>query len=167
MRFEITAPDQDRLLAAMRTAPAALERHMDRALGRIALTVASAARRAAPKATTALANSILPRRISALEYHVAPGMDYAADVEYGAGPGGGTPGQPRAILDWVRARRIAPRDPHMTQEDLAYVIARSIARHGAPPQPYLEPALEQHRATAEQRIDAAITAALNDIARGA
>jgi hypothetical protein len=47
----------------------------------------------------------------------------------------------RSILDWIRVKRITPNDPDMSDDDLAFVIARSIVRKGTPAQPYLEPAL--------------------------
>lgn len=34
------------------------------------------------------------------------------------------------ILDWIRAKRISPRDPKTTERQLAFLFARKIARSG-------------------------------------
>jgi len=161
-RLEVTF-DTKRFRRALRRAPDVLERHVDRAIGRSVREMARTARRLAPKATSQLTNSILSRQPSPLEGLVRAGVDYAPMVETGTGPGGRPP--QRAMLTWLRLHQIQPHDPGMSDEDLAFVMARAIVRHGTPAQPFMAPAFRRHEADARQRIDAAVSASLNEIAR--
>lgn len=150
--------DNVRLRAALRAAPQRLATEMDLAISRSVKEMARTARRDAPKAHSHLVNAIRDEMISPFEGAVVAGVDYAKLVE------DGTPAQPlppeQPILDWIKVKHIQPNDPRMSQEDLAFVIARSIAAHGTPAQPYAGPALEKHRAATERRIDDAIDRAL-------
>jgi len=153
--------DSAKAAGALAQSPEILEKHLGRAISRIVGEIARDARRKAPKAFSTLTNSIRPQIIRPLEGVVAPGVDYARIVEEGTGPGGFPP--ERTLLDWIRKRRIEPRDPDMDQQGLAYVIARSIAQRGTPAQPYLAPALKDNERKAARRVDAAIDAALAEI----
>ena len=93
---------------------------------------------------------------------VGSGVEHAVYVEEGRRPGRMPP--PRSLLDWIKVARIRPRDPHMSQEDLAYVIARSIGRRGIPPRPFLERALERKRSRLQQLLDQAVQRAAGALA---
>lgn len=154
--------DNGKLLLALRRSPANLQRNMGQAISRIVADIGRTARRTAPKATSQLTNSIQARRITPLHGVVRTGTAYADPVEHGSGLQGPNPGARAGfppvtdLLQWVRVKQIVPRDPRMDEFDLAYVIARSIAQKGTPPQPYLGPAVDAHRADAVRRIDAAL-----------
>lgn len=150
--------DNTRLRLAASAAPQRLAQEMDLAITRIVKEMARTARRKVPKAHSTLANSIRDEKISSFEAAVVAGVNYALDVEEGTDPQGMPP--VLAIFDWIRVKNIEPNDPTMDQSDLAFVIARSIAHAGTPAQPYAAPALEAHRAGAEQRISRAIDIAL-------
>ncbi len=123
---------------------------IDKSLRRGANEVARVARRDAAKAFSTLTNSIRALRERPLRWAVAPGVAYGGYVEEGRGPGGMPPVQ--SILDWIRVRRIQPRDPETTEGQLAFLIARKIAAQGIEPQPYLEPSLESKRARLERLV---------------
>lgn len=172
--LEITF-ESKKLIAAMMRAPNELEKHMNRAIHRAVLQMAGSARKNAAELDTTgqLKQSIQVKRPTPLEGIVAPGAEYAQAVEQGTGIYGPhgvasgkmpTPGLDiKGVLDWVRGKRLTPDDPNMDREDLAWVIARSIARRGTPAQPFLAPAFEENRRRAEKLIESAIDAALRDI----
>jgi len=149
------------LQSAMVLGPAILEKHMRRAIGRATQEMARDARRRAPKAFSTLTSAIRADQPTAYEGRVVAGVDYARAVEEGTKGGAFPPVQ--HILDWVKVTRQVPDDPNMSQEDLAFVIARSIAAHGTPPQPFMAPAFEHNKASAQRRIDNAIRNALKEI----
>lgn len=60
---------------------------------------------------------------------------YAPVVEYGRSAGAAMP-PPDALLGWIRRKGI---------DVPPFVVARSIARKGTRPQPYLKPALDKNR----------------------
>jgi len=163
--FDLTI-DSDRLQRALTRAPRVLAVEMNKAVARTVQEMARSARRHAPKAFSHLVNSIGAVQVSPLEGLVVAGMDYARMVEEGTGPqgpqardGGGFP-PVQHILDWIRVKRIVPDDPGMDQRDLAFAIARGIARKGTPPHPFMAPAFADNKARAEQRIDAAVSRAI-------
>lgn len=158
--------DTAELQQALREGPAVLSKHMDRAIGRIVLTMANDARQAAPKAFSQLSNSIHTSRTSLLEGRVEVAAEHGLYVEQGTRPRrdrNNTPPEAN-ILDWLRIKGIEPNSPSMDQEELAFVIARSIALRGTPAQPYLAPSFERNKADAERRMNAAVDAALAEIA---
>ncbi len=154
--------ESDRLRRAMAKRPSQLAVALNDVVGRTVLEVARTARRRAPKATSRLVNAIGGIQTAPLEGLVLAATDYAQAVEDGTGVYGetGTPSgrmPPVAnILDWIRVARILPDDPDMDQADLAFVIARNIARSGTPAQPFMEPAFERHRDRFRRRIEAAV-----------
>ena len=158
--FEISI-DSRAVLVAMRKGPAVLVKHLDRAIGRTVLEMSRDARADAPKAHSHLTNAITVRRPDPLTGEVVAATDYARMAEEGTGSGGYPPLQ--TMLDWLSVKGIEPRDPDMDQRDLAFTIARQIAISGTPAQPFLEPALENNKAKAQRRINAAIDAALKEM----
>lgn len=155
--------ETEELRRAIAAGPKVLEKHMADAIGRNVLEMSRSARRKAPKASSQLVNSIGTAMVSPYEGLVVAGTDYARMVEEGTDVGGFPPEQ--TILDWIKVRRIQPDDPSMDQEDLAYVMARSIALKGTPAQPFMAPAFEDNKARAERRINRAIRAALREMTR--
>lgn len=162
MSLELRVETKD-LQRAMAAGPAVLEKHMARAVGRATQEMARDARRRAPKAFSTLTNAIRADQVSPFEGRVVAGVDYARMVEEGT-DGGAIPPE-RFILDWINVRRIEPRDPSMDVEDLAFVIARSIAVKGTPAQPFMGPAFDDNKARAERSINNAIKSALKEISR--
>ena len=164
--------DSKGLQQAMAAGPAVLEKHMARAIWNITQEMARDARRRAPKASSELVDAIIPSQPSPFEGLVSAGKDYARMVEEGTQPDGKIPGKRadseryKSILDWVTVGSgVTPNDPSMSKEDLAYIIARSIALKGTPAQPFMAPAFENNKARAERRINNAINAALKEISR--
>lgn len=146
--------DNASLIKAFAKAPALLSRHIGLAIGRSVREMARTAHLNAPKAFSTLTVSISSRQPSPLTGEFFAGVDYARPVEEGTGSGGYPPRQ--TLLDWIRVRGIEPRDPGMDEDDLAYVIGRSIVRQGTPAQPYMTPALESNKRRAEQAVSRAI-----------
>ncbi len=158
--------ESDRLARALARKPGQLAVELNNAVGRTVLEVARTARRNAPKASSLLVNAINGIQTAPLEGLVLAATDYAQAVEEGTGVYGET-GRPSGkmppvanIMDWIKVRRIQPDDPDMDQKDLAFVIARSIARSGTPPQPFMTPAFEKHRDRFRRRVEAAVEMAL-------
>ncbi|MBA1332067.1 hypothetical protein QQ73_13395, partial [Candidatus Endoriftia persephone str. Guaymas] len=155
------------LMQALRQYPELLKHHMELAVLRSVKEIARDARRNAPKAYNTLTHSITQRSLywlnGAVVGEVVAGMDYAQMVEEGTGPGGWP--SDRTMLDWIHAKHIEPHDATMDEWDLAFLLARSIALHGTPAQPYLKPALQNNKAKAERRISRAINAALKEMGR--
>ena len=150
--------DTQQLVQALLKNPALLGRNVSNAILRVTKSVARSAREYAPKAFSTLTQSIHDTQVSQYEGVVSAGVDYATAVERGTSR---QPMPPVAnILDWIRVRRIEPNQPDMDQEDLAFIVARSIAARGMPPQPYMGPALADNRRDAERRLNIAIDAAL-------
>lgn len=135
--------DNQDVIAALLRAPRTVEKHIGRQLRRAALEVASEARRVVPKAFSTLEQSIRASRISPFEYHVTPGVNYALAVEEGTGPAAGKARyfpNPDALRPWVeRVTGARGREA----ENKAFLIARSIARHGTKAQAYMEPTAEK------------------------
>ncbi|HFD81050.1 MAG TPA: hypothetical protein ENK05_11780 [Gammaproteobacteria bacterium] len=155
--------ETEELRRAIAAGPKVLEKHMDLAIGRVVREMSRSAIRKAPKATSQLTDSIMFAQASPYEGLVFAGTEYARMVEEGTDAGGFPPEQ--TILDWIKDARIKPDDPSMDQEDLAYVMARSIALKGTPAQPFMAPAFEDNKARAERRINRAIRAALREMSR--
>lgn len=128
---------------ALKKAPNALLRHIGRGLHRGALEIEREARANAPKAETTLTQSIGLLQKSALFYVIGPKVNYGAVVEYRTNAGGVAPVQ--SILDWIRVKGISPDKPQDSDEDLAFIISRSIAKKGTEAQPYMQPAAMSKR----------------------
>lgn len=150
--------ENTKLVIALQRSPNLLKNNMSSAILRIIQNIARSAKQHATKATSTLTNSILPRLINPLYGEVRPRANYAADVELGTGVYG-PQGQPSNnlppvldILQWIRVKRIQPNDPKMSERDLAWVIAKSIASTGTKPQPYVGPAATDNRADARRSV---------------
>ena len=153
--------DSTRLQQAMLAARNQLEKALDRVISRGVLTMARTAKREAPKAHSTLTNAIHSEHPSPLEGRVVAGVNYGQYAADDTDPQGVPPEQ--SILDWIQVKGIEPDDPTMDEEDLAYVIARSIAVHGTSPNPYHERAFDQHKGELEKRMDQAVENVLEGI----
>lgn len=160
--------DDEKVRQAFRQAPRSMEQALAGGVRRAAREVANEARQRAPKAHSVLTNSIrVLRGARSTEAVVAPGVQYARYVEEGTGrfgPRGLSPGRRQLsdqgiqnLVDWIRVKRLVPDDPNMDEEDLAWLIGRTIARRGTVPQPFLEPALEASRSRIGRIIRQAVT----------
>lgn len=155
---------------AWAASPQRLEREMNGAITRLVAEMARAARDKAPKATSVLTNSITSRMLSPLEGVVAAGVDYARMAEEGTGVWGpqkqasGKMPPVQNILDWVKAKHLTPDDPNMDEEDLAFLIARSIAVRGTPSQPYFQPTVNEFGQRGEALMSAGIDRVLAALA---
>jgi hypothetical protein len=74
---------------------------------------------------------------------------YAVNIEFGRRAGTRMPPM-RSILLWIRRKGITPRDG-ISLNQLAFLIARSIARRGIPARPFIERAIE--RTQDDERLD--------------
>lgn len=146
---------------ALAMGPRVLEKHVDPAVGRAGLEISRSERRYAPKAFSLLTHSIHVERPSPYEAIISAGADYARAVERGTHGGHFPP--LKNIEAWVRVRRIVPNDQTLSERDLVFMIARAIARHGTPAQPFAAPALADNRQRTIERINAAVGAALEEL----
>lgn len=87
-------------------------------------------REEAPKAESTLTHTIRSHVVGELQRMITSSLRYNGLVVQETGGQGVPPVQ--SILDWVRVKRIQPKTPKADQRDLAFIIARSIARKGTP-----------------------------------
>lgn len=160
MSLEIRIEGRE-LARALALGPEVLKKHVRPAIGRGIQEMARSARLKAPKFRSELVNAILPAFENDLSGVVIAGSDHALFVEAGTGPGGWPP--EAEMAEWIRLKGVTPESPEMTAEDLAFLLARAIAVHGTPAQPFMAPAFEEHREEAARRVDRAIAAALAEI----
>lgn len=146
----------DQLSDELRAAPLGVRRYVDKHAVEPAINmIIRDMKLMAPQASTELVNSMLAERVAGkLNYWRARVSKlYASNVELGSQPGGAPSVQ--TLTDWVKVKRIRPRDPSMTLSQLVYAIRRSIHARGTRKQPYAEPALEKNRERTVQMIEAA------------
>ncbi len=151
IRVEI---DSDGALRALAAFPGAMSGNVDRYLSRAAIEVAREATRAAPKSFSTLANSIRSEKVGVLDYVVAPGVNYAAGVEYGTGPAAGEAAylpNPGALGPYVKR-----------SGGSAWALARYIFAHGTKPHPYMAPTAEKMRPRVEALVDEGVDAGIRE-----
>jgi len=110
-----------------RRAPDVMMRHLSKGLRRGALEVSRDEKKEVPKAFSLLTNSITVIRHGRLSYEVVPTTEYAEAVHEGTPPGAFPPLE--SIQEWIRIKHIVP-DQGRTERDLAFMIARGIAKKG-------------------------------------
>jgi hypothetical protein len=160
LRLQVEA---ERVLEALKRAPKLAAQLVPEAVERSIAEITRSAREFAPKAESVLTNSIqYVMAMGGFEGRMFAGVRHGRPVEEGTGiygpegvPSGRMP-PVQSILDWVRVKRIRPNDPEMSEEDLAFLIARSIATSGTVPQPYAELSLRMHEDSTRARISGAI-----------
>ncbi len=162
--------DDARVREAFRKAPGEMAKALRRYVSRAGSEVAREMKRTVPKAFSTLVSAInakldtgLVTRIAAagaVSSVITAGTNYARVVEEGGGPGGRVPLS--RILDWIRVKKITPRDPDDTERYLAFLIQRSILAKGTPKQPYAAPSLEKKRSRIFSLIDQAVNEGLRN-----
>jgi hypothetical protein len=160
----------ERVINSIKSFPANLKKEMNLELSAAAQEVVTLAARNAPADEAKLRQSIKDRKVGN-QYEVAVGASYGPFMEFGtkkkfhatrgfenyarefkgkqiAGPGGNLFD---AILGWVKRKKIKFQNKgkgkrkYMSPEDTAFIIARSIAREGVTPHPFLFPAFSKVR----------------------
>lgn len=154
-RFKIDTQQAEKVF---KKAPDLLHKHLRNGLDRSAGVVINQAQQLAPYAGSELVRTISYQYTGPLRVEVFAAKQYARYVEEGTGPGGMPPLY--TLRDWIRARHITPRDPNMSENQLAYIIGRSITARGTPAQPFMEPSLERSEARIQQLLNAATAKAL-------
>lgn len=142
---------------AFESAPEAMERNLERFLSRGAHEVAREAMSRAPKAFSALTNSINASRVSPLHYRVSPGVNYAPYVEDGTRPHFPNPA---SLQPWVE-RVLGLRDK--AARTTAYLVARAISRRDTRAQPYMRPAAEAKESRVMQLLREGVDAGLREV----
>jgi len=139
--FELTHNAQE-IAKALAAKPAVILAALDRAFARGANEIADAEKIAAPKFRTMLTNSVLFGRKSEspLEYDVTANAKHGVFVDEGTGPGGRPPLE--ETIAWIRAKRITPNNPRMSERNLAKLIRLRIAQHGIPAANFWGPTFE-------------------------
>ena len=89
--------------------------------------------------------------------------NYWLNIEKGRRPGAKRP-PVSAIENWIKVRKIIPRPVTLksgrqrvpTVQQLAYVIARSIAKHGIKPRPFMSESIDQTLEDFKSKLTAAV-----------
>lgn len=126
---------------AFRSAPDILNRHLKAGISHAGSIVSRAAKEEVPKAESTLTHSIRSNVVGELQRMITSSLRYNAFVVQGTDAQGMPPVQ--SVLDWVRVKRIQPKPPKADQRDLAFMIARSIAKNGTQGNDFYDRAAEQ------------------------
>jgi len=149
-------PEWEAFLSRLQTTPEQMERDMRRTLQASLLLIEADARTLAPQDTRRLSGSInnqITGTFPSLVGEVGPGVRYGRFVEFGRRAGARMP-PVDALIGWVQRHwhPIAERRRGVSRSTLrgeAFILARSIARRGIQPQPYMQPAFVRNRARIE------------------
>ncbi|HYW90704.1 MAG TPA: HK97 gp10 family phage protein [Chloroflexota bacterium] len=145
-------PEWEAFLSRLQTTPEQMERDMRRTLQASLLLIEADARTLAPQDTRRLSGSInnqITGTFPSLVGEVGPGVRYGRFVEFGRRAGARMP-PVDALIGWVRRHwhPIEERRRGVSRSTLrgeAFVLARSIARRGIQPQPFMQRAYQQNR----------------------
>ncbi|END5526333.1 hypothetical protein ABMC86_001973 [Vibrio vulnificus] len=151
--IDISALDE-----AFRTAPELLAKHLRSGLDHAGMRVQKAAQLEAPQADGLLVKTIESLVISDLRRMITSSANYNSLVVQETGHQGMPPLQ--SVLDWVKVKRIQPKTPNTDQRDLAFMIARSIARNGTPADDFYDRAAEQTQDKVSDILNASVKMAL-------
>lgn len=143
---------------ALRDAPQCMMKYLKGGISRAGSEVSREARKEAPKAESNLVNSIRSHVVGDLQRMITSNMNYNAHVVQGTNSQGMPP--IRSILDWVKVMRLQPRNPKDSQKDLAFMIARSIARKGTQPDDFYDRAADATKDNVSRILNAAVAAGL-------
>lgn len=165
--FEISVNAAEKV-AQLRRFPVLIEKYLTPALDLSAKNINNAARRNVRKnesmGHTHLMDSILNKTsANGLEVIIKAGMNYANFVEFGTSPGYKKIPPIQPIIDWLRVKQISPNHSDMSEKDLGYFIARSIALNGTLANPFMQPAFESEKESTINRLNHAIELALQEI----
>ena len=156
MTIEWDGDDPAAVAAKLDALPAALESSLKGAMQDIGQRIRGDAADGAPVDTGQLASSIEAVVASVgqalVELRVGTNREGAATQEFGADPFFPPPSE---LRDW--ARRV------LGDADAAFPVARSIAETGIDAQPYLRPAFEENLTWAVDRINNAVTDAIEAV----
>lgn len=169
IRFKVESADAIR---AFEQAPEVMTRNLERVLSHGAEEVARAARGNAPKAFSNLVNSIHAFRVAPLHWRVAPGVNYAGDVEEGTKPG--YMPNPTHLYAWVKQRSgvrfgetrsgsAARQAQYDDVRDRAWALARHIKAHGTKAHPYMAPAARDKESRVFALLDEGVDAGLREV----
>lgn len=139
---------------AFRTAPRLMTAHLKMGVRYASMYVAREAREEAPKGESTLTHSIRGRVVGELQRMISSSLRYNSLVVQETGPQGMPPIQ--SVLDWVKVKRIQPKTPNTDQRDLAFMIARSIARKGTPANDFYDRAAEQTQDTVHRILQRSV-----------
>lgn len=147
---------------AIARAPEQVLPEIDRAMFRSAIEIADQQKVDAPKFRSELANSIQVLA-KPLEYRIRANAKYAGHVEGGTGMGG----RPtlREMIAWITLKRITPRIPGTTVQQLAYLIRRKIVTAGIHAQPFFYAAYEKKTSRLTELLEAAADRGLARVGR--
>ncbi|MCG7585441.1 hypothetical protein [Photobacterium sp. OFAV2-7] len=158
MREFSVSIDTSVLDEAFRAAPGTLVAYLKDGVSRAGSEVSREAREEAPKAESTLTNSIRSNAAGELQRMITSNQIYNSFVVAPTGRQGMPPLQ--SILDWVKVKRLNPRNPKHTQSDLAFMIARSIARNGTAPNDFYERAADAKADKVAKILNASVAAGL-------
>jgi len=133
---------------------------LDRSLARGAQATAREMKREAPKAETVLANSIKADQQTRLSWFVGPHVAHGLYVERGRRPGGRMPPLQK-IMDWTR---VVLRPSPAEQRNVAFRVARKIARQGIPPNRFARRTFETMDPLVKQQVDTDVTRTVRRLA---
>jgi len=115
-----------------------IDHAVDRGVEKTATSVESAAKRKAPVETAKLQHSIKMRRLQTRQYIVGTDLSYAPDVEYGTSPHTIT-----ADGDYL----------YFQGSDGQLIQKKSVEHPGTKAQPFLRPALLEHKSELVRNIE--------------
>ena len=124
----------DKLTKAFRTSPKWLGQEIERGLENSALSVQREAQILAPVDTGRLRGSItyeLDKAPIPKFAKVGPTVEYGAFVEFGRRPNSAMP-PVSALIPWLKRQGVS-----QNTESVAFLVARSIAKRGIKPKPYM------------------------------
>ncbi|KDM91402.1 hypothetical protein [Photobacterium galatheae] len=145
---------------AFREAPELLTKHLKSGVSFAGSLVSRTTREEAPKAETTLTHSIRSNVVGELQRMITSNQNYNQYVVAGTGRQGMPPMQ--SILDWVKVKRLQPKDSKQNQSDLAFMIARAIARNGTAPNDFYDRAADQTADRVADILNASVAAGLRE-----
>ncbi|WP_120510960.1 hypothetical protein [Photobacterium salinisoli] len=153
VRVESSALDE-----ALRETPGTLIKYLKEGVSRAGMEVSRTTREEAPKAETTLTHSIRSNVVGELQRMITSNQNYNQHVVAGTGRQGMPPMQ--SILDWVKVKRLQPKNAKQDQNDLAFMIARSIARNGTAPNDFYDRAADKTADRVADILNASVAAGL-------
>lgn len=126
---------------AFRKAPDLVSKHLRSGVEHAGMRVQKAAQLEAPQGESLLVRTIQSNVAGELQRMITSSLRYNAFVVQETGAQGAPP--IRKVLDWVKVNRLQPKHQKADQRDLAFMIARSIAKNGTQGNDFYDRAAEQ------------------------